>query len=531
MRKQVSLFWLTVLALGWCADLLFWKHTPGISFAVYVLLTLTAGLALLLRAGLPLHRNNWPLLGLIAFFAAFTFLRAEGMSLFLSHALTLLLMALLALNYQSGDWLKFGFLDYLAGFLRLALSGLIAPLRFWLDTRPKEETSAQAEDPQRRASAFWPILRGIALAVPVLAFFASLLSSADAVFAQRLTTLMNLFRLENLPEYLFRATYIALIAWALAGVYLHAAQNSASQRLIGAEKPLVPAFLGFTEATIVLGSLVGLFGAFVVIQFQYFFGGQANISLEGFTYAEYARRGFGELAATAFFSLLLLLTLAGLTNLHTRRHKQIFGLFSSLMTALVGVMLVSAYQRLLLYEIAYGFSALRLYTHIFILWLGALLLAALLLSLTSQLRRIALACLLAALGFSATLLLLNVDGFIVSQNVARNLSGNEVDVAYLASLSSDAIPTLARDFQAGKVDTFTRERLGAALLCARQQAETRQKQADTGWQGFHLSRYGAWQTLRSLNLSGYQLDDSAYPAQVTVPGGQTYPCSFDRGWD
>jgi hypothetical protein len=44
----------------------------------------------------------------------------------------------------------------------------------------------------------------------------------------------------------------------------------------------------------VLSSVVVLFSAFVIIQFQYFFGGAANISIEGYTYAEYARRGFGE---------------------------------------------------------------------------------------------------------------------------------------------------------------------------------------------------------------------------------------------
>jgi len=528
MRQQSTLFWLTALALGWCADLLFWRHTPGISFAVYVLLTLTGGLALLFRAGIAPKRSAWLLLGLIAFFAAFTFIRAEAMSQFLSHVLTLLLMALLVITYRSGDWPNFGFFDYLTGFFRLALSGLIAPLRFWLDTR--REASA-AEKETRPASQFWPIVRGVALALPVLAFFASLLASADAVFSARLTLLLDLFRLENLPEYLFRAVYVSLIAWALAGVYLHAEQDSQPRPLIGAEKPLVPAFLGFTEASIVLGSIVSLFAVFVVIQFQYFFGGQANINLQGFTYAEYARRGFGELVGAAFFSLLLLLTLAGLTQRKNNTQQQVFGLLAGLMTALVGVMLVSAYQRLALYEIAYGFSALRLYTHIFIFWLAGLMAAALALVLANQLRRVALACLLAALGFSATLLLLNVDGFIVRQNVARNLSGSEVDVAYLASLSSDAIPTLVRDFNAEKVDVFTHERLGAALLCARNSAEKAHQRQDTSWQAFHLSRFWAQQSLNSVNLQGYTLNDSDSPASVTVPGGQNYSCSFDYLWD
>ena len=50
------------------------------------------------------------------------------------------------------------------------------------------------------------------------------------------------------------------------------------------------------EVTILLISIDLLFLVFVWIQFAYLFGGQANITIEGFTYAEYARRGFLESA-------------------------------------------------------------------------------------------------------------------------------------------------------------------------------------------------------------------------------------------
>ena len=80
-------------------------------------------------------------------------------------------------------------------------------------------------------------------------------------------------------------------------------------------------FLGFTEASIILGSILLLFGAFVLIQFQYFFSGQANISLEGFTYSEYARRGFGELVAVAALSLLTFQVLSVITMRQTTGRK------------------------------------------------------------------------------------------------------------------------------------------------------------------------------------------------------------------
>ena len=72
----------------------------------------------------------------------------------------------------------------------------------------------------------WPVVRGIVIALPILAIFASLLSSADPIFAKRLGDFIEVFNIENLPEYIFRLVYILVIAYALAGIYLHAAQKS-----------------------------------------------------------------------------------------------------------------------------------------------------------------------------------------------------------------------------------------------------------------------------------------------------------------
>ena len=55
----------------------------------------------------------------------------------------------------------------------------------------------------------------------------------------------------------------------------------------------------------VLAGVALLFAAFVLVQFRYFFGGAQNIGIEGYTFAEYARRGYGELMAVAVLSLLL----------------------------------------------------------------------------------------------------------------------------------------------------------------------------------------------------------------------------------
>ena len=117
-----------------------------------------------------------------------------------------------------------------------------------------------------------------------------------------------------------------------------------------------------------------------------------------------------------------------------------------MLVALVTVILVSSFRRLLLYEEVYGFTRLRTYTHVFIIWLGILLVAVILLEVFQRQRHFALAATLAALGFVATLDVINVDGMIVRQNINRALRGEELDIGHLASLSEDALPVLTEKY-------------------------------------------------------------------------------------
>ena len=367
MKTNPNKLWILVFALGWLFDFLFWKMKPGINFAIFATACLVVAFYLLLSDGFRPNRTSLILLPLFGFFAAVTFIRAEPMTTFLTYTFTLLMMTLLAVTYLGGRWYLYTLADYVVKFLQLVGSMIGRPITFMTNVR-KEQAEAGIQPSKRN---IWPVVRGIVIALPIIAIFASLLASADVVFGQRLEGLINWFNIENLPELIFRFVYIVIIGYALAGVILHASTESKDEKL--ASKPLIPPFLGYVEATIVLGSVVALFAAFVVIQFQYFFGGTTNIHVDGYTYAEYARRGFGELVAVAFFALLMLLTLSAVTKRETETQRRIFSGLGVALVALLLVMLFSAFKRLGLYEEAYGFSRLRTYTHVFLIWLGLLL--------------------------------------------------------------------------------------------------------------------------------------------------------------
>jgi Domain of unknown function (DUF4173) len=529
MKTNPNRFWAIVIVLGWAFDFLFWKKPLGINFAIFVTLCLLTGILLLRADALPLSRQSGLLLLPIAFFATMTFIRLEPMTVFLSISMSLFLMGVVALTYINGEWIRYTLLDYIFGYLRLFGSMIARPLGLVAENR--RLASEQPALSEKRSARVWPILRGIVIALPIIAIFASLLSSADPIFANRFKDFIDLFRIDNLPEYIFRLAYILILAYLLAGIYLHAAQKSDEKV---EEKTWVSPFLGFTEATIVLGSVVLLFIAFVVIQFQYFFGGQSNISIEGYTYSEYAVKGFGELVTVAFFSLLLLLGLGAITRRETENQRRTFSILGVSLVGLVIVMLVAAFQRLGLYEAAYGFSRLRTYTHVFMIWLGLLLVAVVIFEVLRRERLIGLGMVLAALGFVISLSVLNVDAFIVKQNIQREIRSitdktfaqgrADLDAQYFLDLSEDAIPPLVNAFHSKSLPVSVKEKIGAALAC--KQYERKQDTRAYPWQSFHFSRWNADTGFKEVKkeLDAYKIIDKDWPFQVKTPSGEEFPC-------
>jgi hypothetical protein len=230
----------------------------------------------------------------------------------------------------------------------------------------------------------------------------------------------------------------------------------------------------------------------------------------------------------AVLSLLLILVLGAITRRESLGRQRLFSTVSVLIVVLVGVMLVSAYQRLSLYEMAYGFTRLRTYVHVSLIWLGVLLAAVVVLEILRRERLFAPAALLAALGFALTITVLNVDAFIVRQNVGRAMRGQGLDVPHIASLSTDSVPPLVDFFHADSTSEKTRDALGAALAC---RVEASPERAPSDWRSFTVSRFEAELVMDTVRdeLNGYRAVQQDWYTQIITPGGETHDCYVN--WD
>jgi len=532
MVKNRSTLWYCALIVGWGFDILYWKKPLGVSFSIHVLLLLGALFFLSKKEGKELSSKSIPLIGLALFFSFLGFLRVEPFTRTLNHFLSLGFLGLLILSYQGGRWKEYNLSDYIVGAFRLFTNGIGLP--FKVITEAKRE-KAESEYEEKIKGAGWkkaaPYLRGILLALPVVAILAGLLSEADPIFSKWLGDLIELLRLEKLPEYILRLVLIGIWTFVLAGLMLYSLNKSREEKLVGVDQPWPPRFLGSTETTIIMGAVNLLFFAFVSIQFRYFFGGEKNIALDGYTYSEYARRGFGELLAVAFFTLFIIMVLSSITIREERKTRLIFSVMTGLMTAFIGVILVSSLQRLALYEAAYGFTRLRAYSHLCVIWIGILFLAILILEILGKHRYFTLASLAAVAGFVLTMNAVNVDAFIVKSNIQRLSDPDAIlDTNLLNDLSMDALPTLIEMADDPYISVQAKEEIGIVLACRADDIDNE----ESGWLSFTLPKALA---IRSLQENKGLWEDVTFEVTdwgarfVELESGEFYCSYYYGGWD
>ncbi|GAJ11141.1 unnamed protein product, partial [marine sediment metagenome] len=154
------------------------------------------------------------------------------------------------------------------------------------------------------------------------------------------------------------------------------------------------------------------------------------------------------------------------------------------------VILASALQRLCLYEAAYGYTQLRLYSHVFMVWL-AVAFVWFLVTLWRWPDRFAIGAFVAALGFLVTLNAINPDAFIAGHNLARYGATGKLDAHYLTRMSEDAVPVLVLAID--QVTGDEREVLSGHLRyrLKRMEASARWR----NWPSFHLARQRAYDLL------------------------------------
>jgi hypothetical protein len=499
------------ILVGICADLLFYGKSLGISLLLFVLLFVGTLAFVARRSGVQAVRPNLWLLAPLFFFAGMVAVRDNAFVTALNVLAVATLSAYLLHYYAAG---RVGEM----GLTTAVILPAYTAARSLLTAVPIVTEAIDAPQVLRgNRSNLMPIVRGGLLAMPLLFVFTLLLASADLIFANQIVNLFSAINISRIFSLFFQGLFILAISWAMTGglaLALDGKDNAAAldHRFTRLRRFR---FLGFTESTTLLSLVNLLFLSFVIVQFRYLFGGESNVNQSGYSYAEYARRGFFELLVVAALSLGVVLGLEALTRRESKQQIKSFNFLSSFMIVMVVIMLASAFRRMRLYEGAFGYTELRLYVYVFMIWLGVFFLW-FLAGLWRRPDRFALGAIIAVMGFLVTLNLLNPDAFIVRQNVARYWAGGDLDVPYLASLSADAVPVLVAaiadasgpDWEVSRPPCQPRTGLASQKACKTEMVRLVQRglkvrfqnmQGDPDWRPWHSFQHSQWRAFSLLS--------------------------------
>jgi hypothetical protein len=347
------------------------------------------------------------------------------------------------------------------------------------------------------------VARGLLLAFPLLFIFGGLLMAADAIFEG---IIKNIFDI-NWEEFFKHSFFIGFGLWVTAG-FLRGL-------FFGKETPPLQSgaikapSLGIVETSVTLGLLNLLFLIFVVIQIRYFFGGASLVEVtEGLTYAQYARRGFFELVAASGLALPLLLGGHWLLNKENPKNERIFRWLAGLLILMLFVVMVSAFQRMRLYQNEYGLTEQRLYVTAFMAWLAVVFLWFVATVLRGKREKFTFGAVVAGFAAVLTLQTLNPDGLIVRTNLALAKEGRGFDVDYAATLSDDAIPALVEALPNLKKDEQIKLIHGAIL--------SRLAEGKSDWRNWSWGRAQAQKLLRENKTKTNNILSSWYFEKLPV---------------
>ena len=413
---------LVTLALAIVADVFFLDHQWGIVVPIFTVVFL--GVVVFFDR-LAHRRLSWfesSLAVLMVLLSLFFTLRDSNALLALNAVAMLYLGALMLVSIYGAEVRRYNLWDFVAFPF---VDGIIAVVN---------GAGIFSHFKTYKSNQWARVGLGAVLGLIVLLIFGALFAAADEVFRTLLDRAFH-FQLKDVLD------DVAFIIALFVGFLLLFAPAFWKRTEVRNVVPWHASRSIGVEATIVLSVLNVLFLLFVAIQGVYLFGGESNLTSLGLTYAEYARQGFYQLLVVV---ALVVGLMWAVRLFQTRTYRMATNVLQMTLVVLTGGVLASSWMRLSLYEQAFGFTRDRLSAHFFLGVLAAVLIL-FLIALSHRVKENQiLRGVLLTLGVALFIFnVINPDALIARQNVMRGDSGRPVDLAYLVTLSEDAVPAIS----------------------------------------------------------------------------------------
>jgi hypothetical protein len=291
-------------------------------------------------------------------------------------------------------------------------------------------------------NTFKLVLLGLVLTIPLTMVVALLLISADSGVEKMMNSLFNT---------MFEDVFVAMVQFVIGipvGFYifglLYSNVKKGKAGILTDEKcekeleklKLSPNIVMYSAVT----PVCLLYVMFFVSQLQYFLSAFNGILPEGYSYADYARRGFFELFVISIINLLILLCINFISKQSGEHKPAMLKIYSMTISVFTILMIATALSKMMLYISNYGLTQLRIYVS----WFMILLAIVFVLIIIKQFKfkfvfaRYAVIVFVALFGI---LCFSDIDGNIAKYNIKMYNEGlvDQLDIRALCDLSDDAL--------------------------------------------------------------------------------------------
>lgn len=360
---------------------------------------------------------------------SFTFYGLNGANAFLASVLTLICYTVFAVSMCDGE-----IFDSFKGFLKYAFVSAMSP---YLSIAVPIK-SIVGKDKDKRKSVI-QAFAAILVSVPILGVVIALLVSSDAAFEGLMS-----FVAGKIGMTVLKLLITLLLSDLLTAFIVTNRFDMFDRNLISLGKPQRPLKSMFTATFLSMLSAVYL--AFLFSQLAYFVNSFKGLLPEGFTFADYARRGFFETETVAFINLAIIILLMRFTKRNEKGELPVF--VKALMTFIAAFsifFIATAVAKMAMYIKTYGLTSLRIFTTVFMVATCAFIVAFIVRIYDINANTLKYAIAFSLVIFSL-LTAVGLERTVASYNVNAYLSGKHasIDLEYLYGLGDTAIPYIAK---------------------------------------------------------------------------------------
>ncbi len=340
VRQKFEITGLVSLVFGGVFTLSFYKAGVGLNNIFFTTVMIVLLQFVMKKFELPMKKGTYLYyLGSVLAGLSSAMTSSDKLQLInLVLSICLLNLSLLHQLHQVRDWDVQNYLGRMFGMLFLGIASIGMPFVDGISFMKR--TKLFRYDKTRN------IVVGILISVPLLWIIVLLLSQADMIFGDMT---------EELMEHIFSTEIIAILLMALFGFFSCYCILCGAAAQTGREERIRRKGDSSIAVTVIL-LITLLYLVFCGLQLMYLFSNGLFALPEGYTFAEYARRGFFELLAVAVINVVLMLIATAYFEESTFLRRLL-----TLMTICTYIMIVSAAYRMLLYIGAYHLTFLRLF--------------------------------------------------------------------------------------------------------------------------------------------------------------------------